>query len=201
MNQDRIERDAAVGEVTALLHRVAAEGNGLEALYGQVYGELRQQAAAWLRRSPVTLQPTELVAEIYLKLEGSAHQFENRRHFFGACAQALRQLMADHARRRMSEKRGGDQRRVDYAESQVIGADGNTDMFDLSLAIEGLAQESARAARLVELRYFAGLNLEEAAAVLDISTATAGRDWRFGRAWLVDYLGRVPAPGEANRNS
>ncbi len=184
------------GDVTALLQRVAEEGDGLEALYRRVYGELRQQAASWLRRSPVTLQPTELISELYLKLEGSAHQFENRRHFFGACATGLRQLLADHARRRASEKRGGDQQRVDYDESRIAGEPNDFTIFDLSVAIDKLAEESARAARIVELRYFGGLSLEEAAAVTGVSTATATRDWRFARAWLIDHLGGMPAAGD-----
>lgn len=184
------------GDVTILLQRIAEEGDGLEALYRRVYGELRQQAASWLRRSPVTLQPTELISELYLKLEGSAHKFENRRHFFGACATGLRQLLADYARRRASEKRGGDQQRVDYDEARIAGEPNDFEIFDLSVAVEKLAEESERAANIVELRYFGGLSLEEAAEVAGVSTATATRDWRFARAWLIDHLGGMPAAGD-----
>ncbi len=191
-NSDRPE----VAELTRVLQGIADDGRGLEALYAQVYSELRRQAASWLRRSPVTLQPTELVAELYLKLEGSAHQFENRRHFFGACAQAMRQVMADHARRRMSEKRGSGERPVELDEERIPGQSNRTDVFDVSLAIEKLRLESERSADILELRYFGGLSIEEAAAVTEVSVATANRDWRFARAWLADHLGGVPDPGD-----
>lgn len=196
MSEDhRTSSEPGVAKLTLLLEGIAADGRGVEALYAQVYTELRNQAAAWLRRTPITLQPTELVAELYLKLEGSEHRFENRRHFFGACAQAMRQVLADHARKRMSEKRGSGKRPLEFDEERMPGRADATDVFDVSMAIEKLHAESDRSAQILELRYFGGLSIEEAAAVAEVSVATANRDWRFARAWLANYLGAAPDPG------
>ena len=165
-----------------------AEGD----LMPHVFGELRRIAAAYLRgdRPGETLQPTALVNEAYLKLFGSAElEWDSRKHFFVVAAKAMRQLVIDHARRRSSEKRGGGRQAVTLDEhvAQATGID--FDLVDLDAALVEFEALDERRCRVVELRYFAGLEVEEVARVLDVSTTTVERDWRFARAWLGRRLG------------
>jgi RNA polymerase sigma-70 factor, ECF subfamily len=179
------------GDLTLLLQ--AAGSGDREAyarLYEAVYAELRRVAGANLRReaSGHTLQPTALVNEAYLRLAPDT-AWENRRHFFGAAAEAMRCILVDHARKRRSGKRGGDFERVTLYGVDVAADDRVVDVLAVDAALTELAASRPRLAQLVGLRCFAGMSIEEAAEALGISAATAKRDWAFARAWLVERLG------------
>lgn len=178
-------------DLTLLLQRASqgdAAANG--DLLTRVYGELKQLAGAQLRREAPgrTPQPTALVNEAYLRLVGTAGGWENRRHFFGAAARAMRQVLVDHARRRDAEKRGGDLARVTLSEAENVGVDAEAEVLQVADLLEKLEAKSERLARLVELRYFAGLDIESTAEVLGMSPATVKRDWAYARAWLLEQL-------------
>ncbi|MDF1506189.1 ECF-type sigma factor [Roseisolibacter sp. H3M3-2] len=160
----------------------------LDALMPQVYGELRAQAARALRAQPDghTLQPTALVHEAYVRLAGQAGAGgRNREHFFAVAALVMRAVLVDHARARRRAKRGGDRERVTLG-----GADGiatperSVDVLELDEALQRLAARDPARARVVELRYFVGLSLEETARALGISEATVSRHWTAARLWL-----------------
>lgn len=163
-----------------------------EALARAVYDELRVLAEAYLRRERAdhTLQPTALVHEAYLRLIGqSSVEWRNRAHFFGIAAQVMRRLLVDHARRTRAQRRDGG-----YAVTLDDGLSGTVptgiayDVLGVHEALERLATLDARQARLVELRYFVGLTIDETAAVLEISAATVSREWSLARAWLQRAL-------------
>lgn len=147
-------------------------------------------ARANLRREnkAATLQPTALVNEAYLRLLPDGAEWQNRRHFFAAAAQAMRRILVEHARRRLAQKRGGDFERVTLSGLDVPVPEKEIDVLLVDEAVEHLAQERPRLAQLVTLRFFAGLDIEQAAAALEISPATAKRDWAFARAWLHDRI-------------
>ncbi len=173
-------------------------------VWSHVYGELHALAAIKLaHNSPHhTLRPTDLVHEAYLKLGGSEEmQWQNRAHFFGAAARAMRNILVDHARRRAALKHGGGQRRVSLSEVGAAPhqAHDPIDILALNRALDELAMHDPRAARLTTLRYFAGLTVAEAANTLGISTATAERDWRYARAWLHRQVTTTPAPPPASQ--
>ena len=179
------------GDLTLLLQAAGAGEEGAYArLFNAVYAELRQVARASMRReSPGhTLQPTALVHEAYLRLVPAGSGWENRRHFFGAAAEAMRRILVDHARRRGAEKRGGDLERVTLSGVDVPAAGGEIDVLLIDAALTELAAERPRLAELVTLRYFAGMSIEDAARALEVSPATAKRDWTFARAWLADRV-------------
>lgn len=176
----------------------AACGGDREAygrLYEEVYAELRRVAGAKLRREAAghTLQPTALVNEAYLRL-APACTYENRRHFFAAAAEAMRRILVDHARKRRSEKRGGDHERVTLSGVDVASGGDMVDVLAVDAALTELSGARPRLAQLVSLRCFAGMSIEEAAEALDISPATAKRDWAFARAWLAERMGQDGAP-------
>jgi RNA polymerase sigma factor (TIGR02999 family) len=155
------------------------------ALLERVYVHLKRIAAAQLRgeRFEHTLQPTALVHEAYLRLVDQAQvDWRDRAHFFGLVSTTMRRVLIDHARRRASRKR----RPGDAGPALTIAGAGGAevDLLDLDRALERLAAESARAARVVEMRYFAGLEIDEVASCLEISPATVKRDWEFARAWM-----------------
>ena len=187
------------GEVTRLL--AAAESGdraAFDALYHSVYAELRRIAQANMRRENAghTLQPTALVNEAYLRLAPANANWEGRRHFFGAAAEAMRRILVDHARLRMASKRGAGRERVTLTDSALnIPADQQgIDVLQMDDALEQLRNESPRLADLVKLRFFAGLSIDDAAQALQISPATAKRDWTFARAWLYKRLSASDAP-------
>jgi RNA polymerase sigma-70 factor, ECF subfamily len=177
-------------DVTKLL---GAAGGGdreaLEQLYESVYGELRAMAESGMRRErgAHTLQPTALVNEVYVRLAG-ASQWQNRRHFFGAAAQAMRRILVDHARRKHAEKRGAGLERVTLTDLDVSAPEEDLDVLAVNDALDRLAQEDERLAEVVNLRFFAGMSIEETAQALDTSPATVKRDWAFARAWLVEQV-------------
>lgn len=163
-----------------------------EELLAVVYDELRFLAGRQLRaeRPNHTLQPTALVHEAYLRLVDDAGiAWESRAHFYGTAARAMRQILVDHARRRNAEKRGGGWERVTLDSELSDGAAVATDVLDLHTALENLSTHDADLARLVELRFFAGLTLDEAADALGVSRRKAAKDWSVARLWLKRELG------------
>jgi RNA polymerase sigma factor (TIGR02999 family) len=160
-----------------------------------VYDELRKLAAARLAHEHPgqTLQPTALVHEAYLRLVGD-QEFDGRGHFFAAAAEAMRRILVDNARRKRAEKRGGGLHRHDAAELPIAAPEPADDLVALDEALDRLAAADPQKAELVKLRYFAGLTIEQAAAALDISPATAKRHWAYARAWLYRQVaGENPA--------
>jgi RNA polymerase sigma factor (TIGR02999 family) len=162
-----------------------------------VYQELRKLAAAYLRRERPgqTLQPTALVHEAYLRLlKDRPDRWQNRAHFCAIAAHSMRQILIERARARAAIKRGGPQARVTLDEALVAGEDRSIDLLALDAALERLAGLDAEQARLVELRYFGGLTIEETAEAMAISPATVKRHWTVARAWLARELeGSTPA--------
>jgi RNA polymerase sigma factor (TIGR02999 family) len=160
-------------------------------LLPELYTELRRLAAALSSRlrPGQTLQPTALVHEAYLRLVGSRDPgWEGRRHFFGAAARAMREILIEQARRKGSLKRGGGARRVELSEGLALIEPPADDLLALDEAIERLQAERPHLAEVVLLRYYTGLSVEETAAVVGRSVSTVVREWRFARAWLA---GRV----------
>ncbi len=182
--------------VTQLLGRAAGgDARALDDLLPLVYEELRRRAAACFagERPGHTLQPTALVHEAYLKLVGQPIEWAGRGQFLFVAAKAMRHLLVDHARGRGRGKRGGDWHRVDALSG--IAAAGEADPLDLLAldeALQQLAHLDERKVRLVEMRYFAGLTMDEAAEALGRSRATAAEDWRMARAWLHRRLKGSP---------
>ncbi len=178
-------------DVTLLLDAVhRGEPNAARALLTQVYAELRQLARAKMAREQPghTLQPTALVHEAWLRL--GEQRFENRAHFFGAAAEAMRRILIDRARRKLAAKNGAGAEHVDADEIEIAAPTPKDDeLLAVHEALDALAAHDARKAELVKLRYFAGLSIDEAAAVLGISEPTAIRDWRYARAWLFRKIG------------
>ena len=165
------------------LHRGEPDAAG--ALLTQVYAELRALARAKMAREQPghTLQPTALVHEAWLKL--GDQRFENRAHFFGAAAEAMRRILVDRARHKLAVRHGGGQERVDVDDIEIAAPTPKDDeLLAIHEALDKLAAHDARKAELVKLRYFAGLSIDEAAEVLGISAPTAKRDWTYARAWL-----------------
>ncbi len=158
-----------------------------------VYAELRRLAAALSGRLPPgqTLQPTALVHEAYLRLVGDRDPgWEGRRHFFGAAARAMRNILVEQARRKGAHKRGGGARRVELAEGLAVIEPPAEDLLAVDEAIQKLQAEKPRLAEIAMLRYFAGLTADQTAAVLGVSVSTLEREWRFARAWLGRHLTR-----------
>ena len=176
-------------EVTHLLDAAAAGDRRAAAdLLPLVYDELRKLAAVRMAVEPSeqTLQPTALVHEAYLRLIGpaDANRWENRGHFFAAAAEAMRRILVEAARRKKRQKHGGDHTRVELDGIPAINQDPRHDLVALDAALTRLAMEDPQAARLIELRHFAGLTVTESAQALGISPRTADRLWAFARAWL-----------------
>ena len=162
-----------------------------ERLWPLVYEELRALAHAKMSRQAPghTLQTTALVNEAYLKLVGSNDPgWEGRGHFFGAAAQAMRQILVDQARKKARPKHGGDRQRSDLDEVSATIEPPTDDVLALDEALRELEQFDSRKSRLVMLRYFAGLTMEDTAQALGVSVPTVERDWRFVKVWLYDRL-------------
>ncbi len=178
--------------VSRVLQRMAeGEVHAASELLPLVYEELRKLAAARMHReSPDhTLQPTALVHEAYLRLVRSApDHWENRRHFFGAAAEAMRRILIEHARGRDRLKRGGDREQAELVDPLASATLDPAEILSVNEALEALEIEMPDKAALVKLRYFAGLDEASAAEVLGISRATAARWWMFTRAWLFERL-------------
>ena len=167
----------------------AADGrrDGLDELVPLLYNDLRRLAAAQMRRESGghSLQPTALVHEAYLRLVDQRRvTWRSRAHFFGVAAGMMRRILVDHARARLADKRGGGREPLTLTGDEVDGAPGPVNIFALHEALGRMAAFNPRQARIVELRYFVGLTIEEAAEVLGISDATLVRDWTVAKAWL-----------------
>ena len=180
--------------ITGLLVRWGGgDASAREELMPLVYDELRRLAGRYLRRERPghTLQPTALVNEAYLKLvEQSRVEWQNRAQFFGLAAKLMRNILVDHARARQAAKRGGGQFSVSFSRADRLSEDKpEVDLLALNEAIERLSALDRQKARVVELRFFGGLTIEEAAEVLGISHATVEREWALARAWLRRELG------------
>jgi RNA polymerase sigma-70 factor (ECF subfamily) len=176
---------------------VADERQSLDTLLPIVYQELRRLAASYLRRERPgqTLQPTALVHEAYLRLmKDRPDRWQNRAHFCAIAAHSMRQILIERARARGALKRGGAQPRVTLDEALVAGGEQSFDLLAIDEALERLAAIDPEQARLVELRFFGGLTVEETAEAMDISPATVKRHWAVARAWLARELeGNSPA--------
>ena len=182
-----------MSEVTKMLEDYR-NGNRevLDELLPLVYGELRRLAHSYLRseRQDLTLQTTALVHEAYLKLiDQHSVNFENRAQFFALSATAMRRILLDNARRHSSAKRGGGAK-ISLDEVAEISVDVNEDLIALDLALQELEEFDANQAKIIELRYFGGLTIEETAEVLQISPATVKREWTLARAWLYGKVGK-----------
>jgi len=158
-------------------------------LFAMTYHELRRLAGWHLQKENQTIQATALVNELYLKLfAGAPVEWQDRAHFFAVAAQQMRRLLIDYARAAGAQKRGGNRTRLSLTEANGVPAPFDEDLLDLDDALKHLEALDPRAARVVELRYFAGLTETEAAEVIGISVATLKRDWDFARAWLLRRL-------------
>jgi RNA polymerase sigma factor (TIGR02999 family) len=181
-------------QVTQLLRDLRlGDAQAVEALIPIVYGELRKLAAHYLRdeRAALTLQPTALVNEAYVRLVSQdMPDWEGRSHFFGVAAHLMRQILVDHARRHRSQKRGSGVAPVALDEAIVFAPEKSDDILALDEALTRLAAEDERKARVVELRFFGGLSADETAKALNISVATVGREQRLAEAWLHRELTR-----------
>jgi RNA polymerase sigma factor (TIGR02999 family) len=169
----------------------------LDSLLPIVYQELRRLAASYLRRERPgqTLQPTALVHEAYMRLmKDRPDRWQNRAHFCAIAAHSMRQILIEKARARDALKRGGGGPRVTLDEALIGGGERSIDMVALDEALERLAAIDAEQARLVELRFFGGLTVEETAEALNISPATVKRHWTLARAWLARELASPPPP-------
>lgn len=170
-----------------LLRWSEGDQDAINQLMPLVYNELRGIARGYLRResNDITLQPTALVNEVYLRLSGQQNvNWESRAQFFGLASKLMRNILVDHARARLASKRGGGQFKVSLADADRIGNQPDVDMIILDDALNSLAATKPEHSRIVELRYFGGLTIEETAKVMGISPATVERSWTFARAWL-----------------
>ena len=174
--------------VTELLHAWSdGDKTALDQLVPVVYDELRRQASRYLRREAAghTLQTTALVNEAYLRLVDQKNiRWQNRAQFFGIAAQLMRRILVDHARAKHRAKRGGRDVRVTLDDAFAIAANQEIDLIALDAALDRLAQIDEQQSKVVEMRFFSGLNVEETAAALGVSPATVKRDWNVAKAWL-----------------
>ncbi|HLM02619.1 MAG TPA: sigma-70 family RNA polymerase sigma factor [Pyrinomonadaceae bacterium] len=186
--------DDAPNDVTELLFLLSnGETAVLDELLPRIYSELRVLASNYLSREyrkNHTLQPTALVHEAYLRLVNQREsRWESRAHFFGAAANVMRQILVDYARRRTSEKRGGEFEKMQLEESIVIASSEKSfELLALDEALDELAKFDPQKSKIVELRYFGGLSVAETAEVLNVSEITVKRHWRVAKAWLYDKL-------------
>lgn len=184
--------DASTGSVTRLLvDWQAGDDRALEQLLPLVYGELRRLAGRYLNRErdDHTFEPHDLIHEAYLRLiDQSRVDWQSRAHFFGVAAQMMRRILVDHARRRDALRRGGDARQLALDEASEIAVRRDEHLVALDEALDELARENEPLARVVNLRFFGGLDHDEIAALLGVSNPTARRRWSLAKAWLYRRL-------------
>lgn len=184
-------------QITLLLQRVGQGDKGSEsALLELVYSELHRLASSYMRRERKdhTLQPSALVNEAYVKLIGAQDvPWQNRGHFYAAAARIMRNILIDYARTRSAERRGGAPVRAPLREDMLMVEEDPDRFLLLDAAMNRLEQLDPRQAKVVELRFYGGLNVEETAAALDISEKTVKRDWAVARAWLEAEIAGPPA--------
>lgn len=184
-----------MSKATLLLEQIAdGRQSAADELFPLVYEQLRGLAAAFFReeRADHSLQPTALVHEAYVRMvESSADTPRTRVHFHALAARVMRHVLVDHARSKNAEKRGGgeDRARITLSDVELASREQDFDFEAIHNALTELAKLNERTARVVELRFFGSLTLEEAAEVLGISLSTAEREWRFARAWLMEAIG------------
>lgn len=166
--------------------------NVVDEILPLLYSELRKLAGSYMRREREnhTLQPTALVHEAYMKLiDQKRVKWQNRSHFFGVAAQVMRRILTDHARKHKAEKRGGEAENASLEEDfTIVEGDVTAEVLALDEALNRLAEIDSMKAKIVELRYFGGLSVEETAAVLDVSEITVKRHWRMAKAWLYGQI-------------
>jgi RNA polymerase sigma factor (TIGR02999 family) len=183
-------------QVSELLVRwQGGDAGALESLIPLVYSELRKLARCYLRRERPnhTLQSAALVHEAYVRLAGNTSQdWKNRTHFFSVAARLMREILVDHARNRAAVKRGAGLSPIALNEALGVGQQRNLDLLVLDDALRRLAQLDERQCRIVELRYFAGLSIEDTSEALGISAATVSREWTTARLWLRHEIARTP---------
>ena len=179
------------GEVTQLLKAMnSGDLSAVERLLPLVYSELHRLASSYMRRERQdhTLQPTALINEAYLRLAREDLDWQNREHFFGVAATVMRRVLVDYAREHKAQRRGGNLRRVELEDAFAVCEDRIEEMLALDEALNQLTEVNPRQARVVELRYFGGLSVEQIAAVLGIAARSVKRDWALARIWLFNAL-------------
>jgi len=191
-----------MNEVTQILQRLErGDQQAAGELLPVVYDELRRLASHKLAHesSGQTLQATALVHEAYLRVAGDSDEppsFANRAHFFAAAAEAMRRILVENARRKKRLKRGGDLERVEFDEGLIVAADIREDLIALDAALQRLETVDPAGAKLVQLRYFAGLTMPQVAEMLGVSPRTADRLWSYARAWLHQEMAGQATDGE-----
>jgi len=183
--------NSASADVTPLLQEVT-RGNqdALARLMPLIYGELRRLAAHCMRgeRTDHTLQPTALVHEAYMLLVKQKVEWQNKAHFFAVAAQVMRRILIDHAKTNLRKKRGGKQIKLSLDEVYLFSEDKSDELMALDESLKRLAERDPRQSRIVEMRFFAGLELKEIAELLDVSGKTVKRDWQVAKMWLYADL-------------
>jgi len=183
-----------VSEVTRILQSLeSGNARGSEELLPLVYDELRKLAAARMAREnpSQTLQATALVHEAWLRLQGEAHSWKNRRHFFSAAAEAMRRILIERARKKRRPKHGGDCKRIQLDAIDIASEDQPEITEFVHEALERLAAKDGVAAELIKLRFFAGIPNHQAAELLGLSERSARRNWTYARAWLAEEIERL----------
>jgi RNA polymerase sigma factor (TIGR02999 family) len=184
--------DLPAGEVTQLLREINnGKQTSVTELFTLIYQDLRRLAAGFMRheRADHTLQATALVNEAYIRLfQGGTFRWEDRKQLFGCMAYIMRNLLVDHARKHRAGKRGGELQNLPLDEALVAADERPLEILALNEALEELGRLNERQVKVVELRYFVGLTVDETAAMLDLSPETVKLDWRFARAWLTERL-------------
>ena len=191
----RFMDSSPTSEITGLLIDWSnGDKSALEKLLPLVERELRRLAHSYMRREKPdhTLQTTALVNEAYLRLiDQSKTRWQNRAHFFGISAQIMRRILLNYARDQHREKRGGNAVQVSLSQAAIVSAEKSSELLVLDIALQRLAEVDERKSRVVELRYFGGLNVEETAEILKVSEITVMRDWKFAKAWLAREMENV----------
>lgn len=179
------------GDVTQLLKAMkSGDPSAAEQLLPMVYSELHRLATSYMRRERQdhTLQPTALINEAYLRMAQEDVDWQNREHFIGVAAHVMRRVLVDYARTHNAEMRGGGLKRVELEEGLAISVDSSEDILSLDEALHRLTELNPRQAQVVELRYFAGLSVEQIASILGIAPRSVKRDWALARIWLFKEL-------------
>jgi RNA polymerase sigma factor (TIGR02999 family) len=183
-----------MSEITLILKKMEyGEAGASDRLLDLVYDDLRRVAAGRmaLEAAGHTLQPTALVHEAWLRLGGDRQpNWQNRAHFFGAAAEAMRRILVDNARRKNRLRHGGALHRIEWTNFDIASLEDDDEVLALNEALANLAQHDPIGAKLVELRFFAGLSNKEAAATLGLAERSAKRTWAYARAWLKKELGK-----------
>jgi RNA polymerase sigma factor (TIGR02999 family) len=188
------------GQVTQLLKAMAkGDPDAAEKLLPLIYGELHRLASSYMRneRPDHTLQATALINEAYLRLAREDTDWNSREHFIGVAANVMRRVLIDYARAHKAEQRGGGLKRIEMQEDLAISAEKLDEVAALDAALSNLESQNPRQGKVVELRYFGGLTVEQIASLLQVSPRSVKRDWSLARVWLFRELrlGAAPSPG------